>query len=486
MTVIRHIILAALCVTFAGMIAASGMAQEVPRRSDSVLGTLSKSSGTIDAEGKRGFNLPKIIEVSENKAHMITLPIPVRKIVIGNEEIADIHIDTVNPKQVFVVSKSVGSTNVFFMDEDGSVIHKAEVRVSMSASALQAALDQLIPGENIDVTVFRDSVFLSGNVKSAPAAADAVRIASRFVAADVNVTNMIKIVGSQQVILQVRIAEMDRGIRKNLSANQALSLNTGAIDGIGLGDINLQTTSPSTAITAFATGTINHDFLALAPTTISALERQSLVKTLAEPTLTAVSGESASFISGGEIPVPTGVDDTGNAIIEFRDFGIQLSFTPVVLSNGRISLNISTEISEIDSTVTVTLSNLTVNGFKSKRTESTINLPSGGSLMLSGLLENTVTDTIYGLPFLKDLPVLGALFRSTEFQRDETELVITVTAYLAKPAGTDTPLALPSDGFEPASDIDIYLLGRLNREYGKGDRPFWTDPIKGPFGYMMK
>ncbi|NQV99802.1 MAG: type II and III secretion system protein family protein, partial [Rhodospirillales bacterium] len=163
-----------------------------------------------------------------------------------------------------------------------------------------------------------------------------------------------------------------------------------------------------------------------------------------------------------------------------------LDFTPVVLSKGRINLLISTEISEIDTTVTVTVANSTVNGFKTKRTQSTVNLPSGGSLMLSGLLENNVSNSISGLPFFKDLPILGTLFRSTQFQRDETELIITVTAYLAKPTGADAPLSLPSDGFEPASDIDIYLLGRLHREYGKGERPFWTNPVLGPVGYIMK
>ncbi len=482
MMLIKKLVLAALCVVFAGDFIQPSNAQETPRRKGNIVNRTAPDIGPARTAPLQQ-ELPGIIMVSQDKARMIEMSRPVRKIVIGNENVADVHIDKANPNQVFIVSKSIGATNVFFMDSNGSVIHQAEIRVTLNPESLKAALKQLIPNETIEVSVFQDSVFLSGNLKSAPAVADAVRIAQRFVTANTNVTNMMKIVGSQQVILQVRVAEMDRSIVKNLTANQGLSLSAGPSNTVNTGDISLQTTSPS--LDAFVTGTINHDILGLTPTTISALEQQSLVKTLAEPTLTAISGEQASFISGGQIPVPIGVDQNGNAIIEFRDYGIRLNFTPVVLSKGRINLQITSEISEIDTTVTVQLSGLTVNGFKTKRTESTVDLSSGGSLMLSGLLQDNVTDTIRGLPYLKDIPILGALFRSTAFQRDESELVITVTAYLAKPAGGNQ-LALPSDGFEPASDIDIYLLGRLHRQYGKGERNFWEHPVDGPFGYILK
>lgn len=224
----------------------------------------------------------------------------------------------------------------------------------------------------------------------------------------------------------------------------------------------------------------------LGPINFEALERQSLAKTLAEPVLTVISGQTASFLSGGETPVPAGVDENGNAIIEFRDFGIRLEFTPVVHDKGRISLQIATEISAIDTANSVTVVGSVVSGFTTKRTETTVDLPSGGTLMLSGLLQDDITDTINGFPFLKDIPILGALFRSTEFLLNQSELIITVTAYLANPIGNDAGLALPTDGFEPASDIDIYLLGRLHRTYGEGEAQFWQDPISGPFGYIMK
>jgi pilus assembly protein CpaC len=456
-------------------------AQEVPQKRTLPGASNPAVLGTVTMPRALPAAVSKTIRVGLNKAIVVSLPSPVSKIVVGNEEVADVHVDSSNPRQVFVVSKTVGSTNVFFMNKGGVIIHQAEVQVSMNHDELQTALSELLPNEKIDVSVYRDSVFLSGNVRSAAAAADAVRIANRFVTDAASVTNMLKIGGSQQVILQVRVAEMNRSVRKNLAVNQKISINS------FLGDLDITTSSPTTSgVTPFGTGHLNHDIVGLTPAAIQALEQQSLVKTLAEPTLTALSGEAASFLSGGETPVPVGVDENGQAIIEFREYGIQLNFTPIVQSKGRINLKVSTEISSIDSTNTVTVVGSVVNGFSTKRTETTVDLPSGGSLMLSGLLQEDVTDVINGFPLLKDLPVLGALFRSTDFQNSETELVITVTAFLAKPAGNNAALALPSDGFEPSSDIDLYLFGRLHREYGEGELPFWKDLLRGPFGYIMK
>ncbi len=420
------------------------------------------------------------ISLDLNSVRYITLAVPVRKIVLGNEQVADIHLEPNNPRQVFIVSKSVGTTNAYFMDAAGQIIQQLEISVTLGHGALKAALKKLLPDEDIDVTVFGGNIFLKGNARTAASAATAVDIAQRFVTGTTSsVTNMLQVLGSQQVILQVRVTEMSRAIRKNLAASTSLTRGTTR-------GFNIKTTATTPTLTAFGSGALQLGLQGIGTTTVSALERQSLAKTLAEPTLTATSGQSASFLSGGEIPVPTGVDQNGNAIITYREYGIRLNFTPTVLDQGRINLKVSTEISAIDTNNTVTLSNLTVNGFTAKRTETTVDLPSGGSLMMSGLLQDNINDVISGLPFLKDIPVLGALFRSTEFQRDETELVVTVTAYLAKPTGNNAKLAVPTDGFEPASDIDIYLLGRLHREYGKGERPFWKDPLKGPFGYIMR
>ena len=473
-----------LGIALAWAVALPVFAQEVPQRR-ALPNVITQSVGSPPVASPAQLApsaTAKKIKIGLHKAKVVRLPVPVGKIVVGNEEVADVHVDKANPRQVFVVSKAIGTTNVFFMNQNGVIIHQAEVQVAMNHDALQSALTELLPDEKIDVSVYRDSVFLSGNVRSSSASADAVRIATRFVADPANVTNMLKVTGSQQVILQVRVAEMNRSVRKNLAVDQGISLNS------FLGDLDIKTSSPATSgVTAFGSGVLSHDIVGLTPTAIRALEQQSLVKTLAEPTLTALSGEAATFLSGGETPVPIGVDENGNAIIEFREFGIRLSFTPIVQSKGRINLKVSTEISEIDSANTVSLAGSTsISGFTTKRTTSTVDLPSGGTLMLSGLLKENVTDIINGFPLLKDLPILGALFRSTDFQNEESELIITVTAYLAKPTGNDAALALPTDGFEPASDIDLYLLGRLHREYGEGELPFWKDLIRGPFGYIMK
>ncbi len=456
----------------------SALAQQVPnRRALPPPLTPAAAIQSLETSTQRAF-----VELPMNKAHVLQFDQRIGNIVLGNETVADIHIDPENPRQVFIVSKGIGTTNVFFMGANKQIVRQMEVRVTADHEELKSALKKLLPNETIDVSVIRDSVFLGGNVRSTAAAANAANIARRFVADPANVHNLLKVTGSQQVILKVRVAEMDRAIRKNLSVDQSITVSN------TLGDLVISTVSANTSLAAFGFGQLTNPIKGLSESVFEILERQGLSKTLTEPTLTALSGESASFLSGGEIPVPIGVDQNGNAIIEFREYGIRLEFTPVVVDKGRINLRVLTEVSAVDTTTTVTLSNLTVNGFTTKRAESTIDLPSGGTLMLAGLLKDDIADTINGLPFLKDVPVLGALFRSTEFQRDETELIITVTAYLAKPAdgGVGNGLALPTDGFEPASDIDIYLLGRLHRVYGKGERPFWKDPVKGPFGYIMR
>ncbi len=431
------------------------------------------SSNALSARG----NTVKI-QATLNKRQTYNLSEPVKRIEVDNENIADVRVNQSNARQVYIVPNGIGTTNISFMNETGDLINQIEVRVSMDITELNAALKQFLPNENIKVIVYGNSIFLAGNVQSAPAVEKAMSIAQKFLGETATVESMLSITGSQQVIIMVRVAEMDRAINKNLSVN--LTGSYGKTRTIGF-----TTTSPSTDLTAFIAGTGTRVFTGLGNVTFEALERDSLIKTLAEPTLTALSGETASFVSGGEILVPTGVTEDG-IVYAFREFGIQLNFTPVVINKGRIRLEISTQISEIDTTLTTTISGLDVPGFKTKTTETTVDMPSGSSMMISGLLQNNNSNSISGVPYLKDIPILGALFRSTEFQRDETELVITVTVYLANPVGNDTPLAIPTDGFEAASDFDLFLLGRLHRQYGVGERPFWSDSVKGPFGYIMK
>ena len=438
--------------------------------------------------------LPDVVEVGMNKASTLILPSPVQNIVIGNEAIANVQIDPETPHKIFIIARSLGSTNIIFMDDKGATIHQVEVRVSEDSNSVKAAIKELLPDESIGVSVHQGTIFLTGKVRSAASLTDAVTIARRFAADDASVINMLSLQGSQQVILQVKVAEISRTVRKELTTGLALTKTfpggrgkIGQLIRFWTGRIGGD--SPSTTITPtstpFATGNIDPQISGLGQATFDILERQGLVKTLAEPTLMAVSGEPASFLAGGQTPIPSGVSSDGTATCcDYVEYGISLSFVPVIIDEGRISLNINTSISELGTTVTIGGS--TAYNITEKSAQTTVELPSGGFVMMAGLLKDDFSETINGFPYLKDIPILGALFRSSEFLKEESELVITVTAYLAKPTGPGTPMALPTDGFEPASDIDFYLLGRLHREYAKGELPIWAKTIKGPFGYIME
>ena len=449
------------------------LAQELPKRRPLVPAPAPAKAVEAAKPAAAGEDL-SLIELSLHQAKVLTLPRSVSNIVIGDPAIANVRFDPEQPTKIYIVSLAVGTTNIFFIDQNGEIVQQSDIRVVFDTNGIKAALKKLLPNENIDVSVFRDSVFLTGKVHSAAATANAVNIVGRFVSEPANVVNMMSVIGGQQVILKVRVAEVDRDLRKQL---QVTGLFTQTILGT---KITLDTFAPTPTFSNIAIGTIftGNDFFK--DITVGTRETNSLVKTLAEPTLTAISGETASFLSGGEFPFPSGLDENGQTIFEFREFGIRLNFTPVVLDKGRIRLQISTEISALGAVINSQQS------LTQKRTDTTIELPSGGTLMISGLLTDDVTDAIDGVPFLKNIPVLGALFRSTEFRRQESELIITVTVYLTKPIDSYAAAALPTDGFEPASDIDIYLLGRLSRHYGDRQHIFWENPLKGAFGYIMK
>lgn len=451
-------------------------AQQVPQRLDLVPVTAQPITPAGQSSVARRF------DVTINKAHVVEFTTPVSNIVLGNETIADVYVEPANPRRVFIIAREIGSTNVYFMDGSNNIMDQAEVQVVVDADGIRDAVTRLMPDENIEISVYGSSVFLNGTVESSTKAANAFRIVEQFVGSAADITNLLTVTGSQQVILQVKVAEIDRATRKQLTASNTLSFTR------PFGDLSLTTAAGAVTNTNLVTGSLNLNVFDnnIGTTTLGALEQQSLVKTLAEPTLTAISGETATFLSGGETAIATGADENGNALVEYRDIGIRLEFTPQVLDKGRINLALATEISALDSNNDSTIDGNTYSGFNTKRTETALDLPSGGTIMISGLLEDSVTDTIRGMPFLKDLPILGALFRSTEFQLDQSELIVTVTAYLAEPTGGSNALSLPTDGFETASDIDIYLLGRLHREYSDGNRHFWESPVVGPFGYMMK
>ena len=438
--------------------------------------------------------VPGLIALSLNKAMIFDLPVDARDVLVANPEIADVVIKT--PRRAYVLGQGIGDTNGYFFDEQGSEILRLEVRVELDLSGLRSVLAEVLPNERIKVTAANQNIILTGSVRSAKAAEDARLVARRFVADDAEIVNLLGIGSVQQVLLRVRIAEMQRSIVKELGFNTQLrsvlkptphvfDLRSGKQEAFGLGIA--QAAFPNTF------GLLDLDFLSLGifdalEVLIDVLERQGLVKTLAEPTLIAVSGENANFLVGGEFPVPSGLDNSGNIKIEFKQFGVVLTFTPVVLESGLISLKISTEVSALSFETQIVLQGVTVPGLAINRAETTVELPSGGTLVIAGLLQDDIIDTIEGIPGLKDIPVLGALFRSTAFKKKETELVVTVTPYLVRSVNEQS-ISLPTDGFAPASDFDRYLLGRLYKVYAKPKQTDQWPPVGrllGPVGYIME
>lgn len=418
--------------------------------------------------------VPESIKLSANKARVYKLPRDARDVLVSNPGIADVVIKT--PRLVYVVGREVGDTNVFFFDGDGNQILRLEVRVDLDVSALNDALSQLMPNERITAAAVNKNIVLRGTVRSAKAAEGARLIARRFVKDDTEIVNMIGISSEQQVMLRVRVSEMQRTIVKELGFNTQFRK-------MGDNDINLNF-GTGVSPDAFGTALFATSAFDVLTTMIDALESQGLVKVLAEPNLTAVSGENANFLVGGEFPIPV-PQDKDQITIEFRQFGVLLTFTPVVLTSGAISLKISTEVSQLSTQGQVTLANFVIPALTVRRAETTVEMPSGGSMIIAGLLQNDIRNTVDGFPGLKDIPVLGALFRSVAFRKDETELVVAVTPYLVQPV-SEKIVTLPTDGFAPASDFDLYLLGRLHDVYRREEETTAMGRVQGPIGYIME
>jgi len=421
------------------------------------------------------------------KAAIVELPVAARDVLVSNPEIVDAVVRT--NRRTYLIGLAVGQTNAFFFNESGQQILNLEIRVARDLTGLRQTMRQYFPKARIDVESINDHIVLSGMVANASEADKAHDLAARFAGVDrENVLNMLGIEGKEQVMLKVTVAEMQRNVIKQLGVDLSTAADFGdfalrlatnnsfSIQGQSLGGL----TTAGTAVTG-NDGSIS--------SAIRMLERDGILKTLAEPNLTAISGESAKFLAGGEFPVPTSRDRDGNVQLEFKPFGVGLNFTPVVLSEGRISLKISTEVSELSSDGAFVLQGaggggVTVPGLKVRRAETTLELPSGGSLVMAGLLSDSMRQNIDGVPGVKDVPVLGQLFRSRDYQQNETELVVIVTPYLVDPTTRDK-LALPTDGFAPASDMDTILMGRLNATYGARGAATGDKSLQGPVGFVV-
>jgi pilus assembly protein CpaC len=431
------------------------------------------------------------VSLGVNKGLVVELPEDARDVLVSNPQVVDAIVRT--PRQIYLVGLKMGSTNAFFFTATGRQILNLELSVERDIGDLKSVIERTIEGSRIEVESVNDSVVLKGTVRTASDADAARQIALRHLAeagktpTPDSVVSRLGIRGGEQVMLSVRVAEMQRNISKQLGVDVGAAFSLGGEVPVLLSSVNPfsllgRALSPTQGFVIGSTAT--NDVGA----TIRALERTGMIRTLAEPNLTAISGEAAKFLAGGEFPVPVGVDDQGRVQIEFKPYGVGLGFTPIVLSDGRISLRISTEVSEITSENAFvnggsgSAGGITVPGLRVRRAETTVELPSGGSMVMAGLLQQALKQNIDGVPGLKDIPVIGSLFQSRDFQSGETELVVIVTPYLVKAVANDR-LATPLDGFVPPTDAETVLLSRLNAVYGDGQKV--KGNLKGPAGFTI-
>jgi pilus assembly protein CpaC len=458
------------------------------------------SSSVLKVETKTVSS--KRITLGLDKAITVDLDQDARDVLVSNPEIVDAVVRT--PRRIFLLAKKTGQTNAFFFDAQGRQFLSVDIRVEKDITDLAAVIHTAMPTSDIKVSALNDNVVLSGTVSSALETQRAQDLAARFAGDATKVVNMISVRGSEQIMLKVRVAEMSRSIAKQFGVDLS---TVGKIDGVpvvastsnpyGLLGRALSDLSSARIGQVCSNGCANHSN---AQGVLKALEQVGLVHILAEPNLTAVSGETANSLVGGEFPVPTGRDREGNVTIEFKPFGVKLAFTPVVMSGGRISLQVATEVSELTNTGAffsqggtttdsngniITTPGLTIPALAVRRASTTVEVPSGGSFAIAGLMQQTTKQVLDSFPGLKDMPVLGALFRSRDFQNNETELVVVVSAYMVQPT-TEAALTLPTDGFVPATDLETIFLGRLNSVYKRDEANAVKATAQAPVGFIVQ
>jgi pilus assembly protein CpaC len=452
---------------------------------------------------------PRAVTLPLNKAVIVDLPTDARDVLLSNPDIADSVVRTT--RRIFILGRKVGQTNAFFFDAQGRQIANLEIRVEPDVSPLNAMFKRYAPNGSVKAESVNGALVLTGTVKSAAEADRIMQIAEKFGTGEGGgdpkdkIVNLIAVEGNEQVLVKVRVVEMSRTLVKQLGFNgtaqnilnqvlpkdwffnvataNGFSVNGKVLGGIAADYGNYRNNRPG--------GPYQDD------TSLQAFERAGLLRVLAEPNLTAISGESAKFLAGGEFPVPV-QSSNGEVSVEFKPFGVGLAFTPVVLSPGRISLKLSTEVSELTSDGAIStgdqiftdangqrnvIRGITIPALQVRRAETTVEMPSGGSMMMAGLIQERTRQAMEGIPGAKDLPVFGQLFRSRDFLNNETELVIIVTPYLVD-ASAAAKLKTPSDGYVNPSDAAALLTGRLNAVYSGRDGNGKT--LQGPAGHVIQ
>ena len=487
-----------------------------------------------------GGQTHKNVKIGLGKSVLVEFPRDVRDVLVSNPAAVDAVVLSSN--RVFMLARKVGEANAFFFGVDGEQMATFEIFVERETAGIENMLNRLLTGSSIKVEMLNQTVVLTGTVKNPTDSTRASNIAKQFVTVEYEtvtkdtaegstigrlaktdqetVINMLVVEAEEQVMLKVTVAEVQRTLLKQMGINLSASISAGnfatslltenafpltAAAGLGKlpifgvstkGDPTDRSIGCAAGVTcAYNSGPVADSFGnsgldggwragdSRIGHAIRALERDGLIRTLAEPNLTAVSGEPAKFLAGGEYPVPT-VDTLGALGVTYKEFGVGLAFTPVVLSEGRISLKIETEVSELTNQGAVTLSGISIPALKKRQAKSTVELPSGGTLALAGLISDDTRQNIDGLPGAKDIPILGTLFRSRDYIKSETELVVIVTPYLVKPVAR-SQIASPTDGLAADTDLKANFLGNLNRVYGRGETVPAGD-LKGDYGFIVE
>jgi pilus assembly protein CpaC len=435
---------------------------------------------------RAGTSGSRFLALGIGRSTVVDLPRDAKDVLVANPAIANAVVRSA--RRAYLIGVAPGQTNVIFFDSDGNQMAAYDIEVGRDASGVREALRRVMPNSSIRVDAVNDSVVLSGDVANAAQAQHAVDAATRLVGDPAKVVNGLTIRGGEQVMLKVVVAEVQRNVLKQFGVSMDGSVGIGsAVIGFNSDNpftVQNQPISNSGLLPSYTSPNFSID------AQIRAMEQSGVLRLLAEPNLTAISGESAKFLAGGEFPVPGGstCDPPGSnnctITIQFKPFGVALDFTPVVLAEGRISLKVATEVSELSSEGAIRLgNNINIPSLKVRRASSTVELPSGGSLVLGGLLQEQTRQNINGVPGLQSIPILGALFRSRDYQTGQTELMIMVTPYTVRPTSA-RKIARPDDGFANADDPSTILLGRLNRIYG-GRAEMPKRAYHGSYGFII-
>lgn len=453
----------------------------------------SASTASVNIQGPGQSMKSQSIVLPYSKSTVVELPQEMMDVIVSNPDIVESVVHTSH--RAVLIGKQPGQTNAYFYGHNGEELLSLDIRVERDINGLKSLISQHVSDASVDIQAVNNNILITGSVQNASMANRIEKLAMMWLdettqgGAKGEIVNLMSVEGKDQVLLKVRIVEMQRSVTKQMGIN---------LNAIGrLGDSTVSLLSNAALNTgAGLDGSVRWNNtgggdLSSLTAGLQALERVGLIRTLAEPTLTAISGETANFLSGGEFPLLTGVfvDENGRLQreFEFKPYGVSLGFTPVVLSEGRISLNISTEVSEPTTEGAFETGGLSsdILGLRIRRANTVVELPAGGSLVIAGLIREESRQSSDGIPGVKDIPGLGAMFRNRDDLNTQTELVIMVTPYLVDPTHPDK-LQTPLDGFVPADDLENIMLGKMNKIYAANGQPkINANTLNGPFGHVV-